>query len=306
MQLFLLALLPLFANGLVVDDDQMKITYYSNSFSSCTFNRRLSNVVCVNKYSEDIVEYNKVKGVEFCDYSFCILPIDPTETTVCSGLSFKHSEDIFISFTDSINLLDTGLDLFSIDTWFDGLNIIVHEFIQNAHVNGTNFKCNAYFGMCYNNTHGKENCHGLISMKIFTPMSSLILGVSVLSTISGVMYFIMRTFKIDNTLINLVVIPFLCISITFSLAMGSKLVIQILPFLLGSFVGVGMGYVVIEAFKEFVIYYKKRMLKAEVDDGANVKMLKTPSISNFQIKSDSSEEDQENETTIELGRIKSI
>lgn len=274
----------------VVDDDDLKTTYYSNDISSCTFNKRLSNVICVNKHAGDIVEYNKVANITFCDVSYCVIPTDKNEPTLCSGVSFRHSNQEIFSFTGSLNLLDVHMELFDVNEWFNGYNIISQNFIQNSAINGSDFRCNSEFGICYK-TNSMDRCYGLSEMKLFSPMASLALGAVFISLLGGVLYGVMGAVNVDNSFIKVIVIPFICISVGFFILNGSIFVFKTLPFLLGSFVGVGLGYILVETFREVRRYMSK---VKEVQDEANTKMLPPLGVS---------KNEEEEHTTVELNKM---
>lgn len=255
------------AVGNVVENNKTNTVVYVNHVSSCNYNRNTLELVCVNEGENTLVQYNNVKMVSMCEYHFCLVFRTNPSEVLCTGYQWSHSKHVYDPLTTplTVNITNPGDHRREINEWFLGYNIMTDAFVQNK-VSRYNGKVESV--LC--DTEGYSTCvavktptgeldsacGGLTGLTLRDPVSSFIMGINILLLISGIQYIGMRylfTSLRESIVLNNLVIP--CVSLVISfiiLSVTQSILVKTAMFVIGSFVGIVVGYIVSEFMMRIV------------------------------------------------------
>ena len=246
-----------------VENNKTNTAVYVNHISSCNYNRNTLELVCVNEGMNTLVQYNNVKMVTMCEYHFCLVFRNNPSKILCNGYQWSHNKKIYDPLTTNlaVNVTNYGENKREINEWFLGYNILTNYFIQNevSLYNGTieSVICDANgYSTCVTvkspTGELKSACGGLNGLNLRDQITSFIYGINISLLISGVQYIGFRYFSSrlrESIILNNIVIP--CISLVISfiiLSVIQSILVKTAMFVIGSFVGIVVGYIVSEFF----------------------------------------------------------
>ncbi len=252
-----------FVMGNFVENNKTNTAVYVNHISSCNYNRNTLELVCVNEGVNTLVQYNNVKLVTMCEYHFCLVFRNSPSKILCNGYQWSHNKKNYDPLTTPIalNVTNHGEHTIEINEWFLGYNILTNDFVQNkvSIYNGTieSVICDANgYSTCVSvmspTGELKSACSGLNGLNLRDQVTSFIYGINILLLISGVQYIGLRYFFTnlrESIVLNNLVIP--CISLVISfiiLSVTQSILVKTAMFVIGSFVGIVVGYIVSEFF----------------------------------------------------------
>lgn len=221
----------------------------STTVYSCFVDNDNTELLCANVYTPTFAQYKSVNTSLFCKSHYCVITNDSPYDLVCSGLSFIKNKVTPIVPWKGHNGGD-NLDRTAVDKYFDGYNIIAHEYLQNVvstySESMESLNCGATgYELCIN---GNVPCGGLYEFIIRDDAESVMLGVNLMLCIGLVLYLILKLcvpIIADSTMVNIGIIPAIALLSGVAIVNSNdKLVIKMHPAVLGAIIGVLISYLV--------------------------------------------------------------
>lgn len=273
----LLFLIPVvLANPTIIEEEKTHVGAYVNSISACNFNHNTIEVICVNKDSNNLVQYNGVKELVMCDYSYCVRVDTMPNSIICSGYVWSQVSNIYNPLLPGAGQVGDarhdlqGYQLLEDGSWFLGYNIKTDSFVQNVVTTYNGTLQEAFCGvepntMCIKHSQNgvtTKHCSGMVGVSLVDQFTSFLIGFFCTVAFSSVLYTLARyTFSAlrESTVFNLLVSPAVSLAFGIYVLLAAKnIAVKMNVYSIGIILGVAAGYIISELLLRLFDVFKRR------------------------------------------------